>query len=77
MKGIEVDKTFLKGARLYIKKPTPIQAVQIMQTFWVKTMESAEGFQGKEGDYLIRGIRGEVYICDKEIFEESYTLFNK
>ena len=77
MKGIEVNKSYLKGARLYIKKPIPIQAIQINQTFWVKTIETSNGFQGKEGDYLIRGIKGELYICDKEIFEESYMLLNK
>lgn len=28
---------------------------------------------GKMGDYLCKGIRGEFYFCDKEIFYESYT----
>lgn len=26
-----------------------------------------------EGDYIIRGIKGEFYPCKKEIFEESYS----
>lgn len=26
----------------------------------------------KAGDYVIKGIRGEFYSCDREIFEESY-----
>lgn len=29
-----------------------------------------------EGNYLIRGIKGEVYPCDKEIFEQSYDLYS-
>lgn len=73
-RGIEATEVFLIGGRLYVKKPIPIQAVQINQTFWVKTMEGI--FQAKEGDYLIRGIKGELYACDREIFEESYGLLN-
>jgi len=74
-RGIEATDKMLKGARLYIKKPMPIQAIQINQTFWVKTKEGV--FQAKEGDYLIRGIKGELYACDKEIFEASYWFLNK
>lgn len=25
-----------------------------------------------EGDYVIRGIKGEVYVCRRDIFEETY-----
>ena len=28
----------------------------------------------KIGDYLIRGVKGEFYACDKEIFEITYEL---
>lgn len=68
--GIEATKEMLKGARLFVKKPIPIRAIQITQAFWVKTIEGV--FQAKKGDYLICGIRGELYACDREIFEESY-----
>jgi hypothetical protein len=75
MRGIKVNEESLKGGRLFVKKPIPIQAIQIKETFWV---ESPEGnHQGKEGDYLIRGVRGELNICDKEIFEETYQLLNR
>lgn len=56
----------------YIKKPIPIEAVQINEPFEVKTMEGL--MKGKAGDYLITGVRGEQYPCDKEIFEETYEL---
>lgn len=37
------------------------------------TITSKEGIEyGQPGDYLMFGIRGEKYICAKEIFEESY-----
>lgn len=28
--------------------------------------------EGKVGDYLMKGVNGEFYPCDKEIFEKSY-----
>lgn len=74
-KGIEAHVGLLAGGRLYVKRPLPIQAIQINQAFWVETLEGT--FQAKEGDYLIRGIKGELYACDKEIFEKSYELLNK
>lgn len=64
-----------QGCRLYTKRPIPIQAIQINIPF---NVESKEGIMSaKAGDYLISGIKGELYSCDKEIFEESYELLNK
>lgn len=76
MKGIKVNKTWLeKGqARLYVKRPIPIMARQIDETFWVTTLEG--DMQAREGDYLISGIRGELYSCDRDVFEASYDLLN-
>lgn len=28
------------------------------------------------GDYIIKGIKGELYPCRKDIFEETYDLIN-
>lgn len=58
---------------LYVKKPIPIEAVQMDTEFEVKTLEGV--MKGKPGDYLITGIRGEQYPCDKEIFEASYEPY--
>ena len=54
----------------YVKKPIPIKAMQISEEFAVDTLEGRH--TGKAGDYLVIGIRGERYPCDKSIFEESY-----
>ena len=36
-------------------------------------VETLEGrMSGAEDDYLIHGIKGEIYICEKSIFEETY-----
>lgn len=60
------------GTMVYRKKPIEIQAYQIMEDFYVKTLEGT--MRGKAGDYVIQGIRNELYICDKEIFNETYEF---
>jgi hypothetical protein len=55
-----------------VKKPVPVRCVQMGQPFKVETMEGV--LEGKAGDYLMIGVRGEMYPCDKEIFDETYEL---
>jgi len=71
MKGIKLDKQDMAGAKWFVKKPIAIQAKQVAGEFWVESLEGDH--QGKDGDYLMQGVRGEIYICDKDIFEETYT----
>ena len=52
------------------KKPVVIQAVQIDDPFEVETLEGT--MKGKAGDYLVVGIKGEIYPVDKDIFIETY-----
>ena len=54
-----------------MKRPIPIKAIQMHSKFRVQTLEG-DYKQGKPGDYLMCGIDGELYICDKDIFERSY-----
>lgn len=58
--------------QLAVKKPIPIRCVQIHEPFTVETLEGA--LIGKAGDYLMIGVRDEMYPCDKDIFEETYEL---
>jgi hypothetical protein len=40
-------------------------------------VESREGImKGKTGDWLMKGVSGELYVCDKTIFEKTYNLTN-
>lgn len=66
-------KTFepIEGMRGCMKKPIVVHAKQIDEAFRVNSLEG-NFKQGKPGDYLMRGIEGELYICDKEIFEQTY-----
>ena len=54
-----------------MKRPIVVHAKQITEDFRVDTLEGNYK-QGKAGDYLMRGIEGELYICDKAIFDKTY-----
>lgn len=56
--------------RKYKKKPIVVKAIQILRPFKVQTKEGI--MSGKPGDYLIMGIEGEFYPCDKDIFKKTY-----
>ena len=58
--------------RKAVKKPIPIRCIQMQEPFRVETMEGT--LEGKAGDFLMVGIKGEMYPCDKKIFEETYDL---
>ena len=64
------DMTEVDVAFRPCQKTKPANAVQIEEDFVVNTWEGQ--MNGKAGDYLMQGIKGERYICKKEIFEESY-----
>ena len=68
------EKDFDKkhGFKKYRKKPLVIQAKQMNEPFEVVTLEGK--MTGKAGDYLIIGIVGESYPCDKTVFELTYEL---
>ena len=53
-----------------VKKPVTVLAKQMNDEFVVNTMEGK--VRGKKGDYLMVGVKGEMYPCDREIFEETY-----
>ena len=55
-----------------VKKPIPIRCIQMQEAFRVETLEGI--VEGKAGDYLMVGIKGEMYPCAKEIFEETYDM---
>ena len=39
---------------------------------YIHTLEGDMKMKNKVGDYLIKGVRGEFYFCEKNIFEETY-----
>ncbi len=67
----EFDNVFDLNLQPCVKK-TVTFAAQINEPFRVQTMEG-DYKQGKPGDYLMQGVKGELYICDKDIFEITYA----
>ena len=63
----------VEGMLPCVKRPIIVHAKQMKEPFRVDTLEGNYKY-GKNGDYLMRGIEGELYICDREIFEKSYDF---
>ena len=61
------------GMGACMKRPIVVHAKQISEDFRVNTLEGNYK-QGKAGDYLMKGIDGELYICDGLIFERTYDF---
>jgi len=56
------------------KKPVIVEATPMPGPFEVDTMEGT--MQGDTGDVLIRGVKGELYPCDAEVFYETYEVLD-
>ena len=63
----------VEGMKPCVKRPIVVHAMKINEEFRVNTLEGNYK-QGKAGDYLMRGIDGELYICDGPIFDRSYDF---
>jgi PGDYG protein len=61
------------GMQGCIKRPIIVHAMRMDEEFRVNTLEGNYK-QGKAGDYLMRGVDGELYICDGAIFEKTYDF---
>lgn len=68
------QKQEVQGMDLCKKKPVLISYKKIEEPFDVETLEGV--MQGKAGDYLIRGVEGELYLCDAGIFDRTYDKIN-
>ena len=59
----------------FCKKPVIIEATILKEDEVIKTLEGP--LQGRKGDYLITGVRGEQYPCKPDIFHETYYEVTK
>ena len=57
------------------RKTALAEAMRMEQPFVVETLEGT--MRGKAGDYLMRGVHGELYPCDGKVFSETYELFSR
>lgn len=58
------------------KQPIIIGCKQINEQFQVETLEGNYK-TGKPGDYLMKGIDGELYIYDRDLFNRTYDFVSK
>lgn len=54
------------------KLPIIINALRIDKPFQVKTLEGV--MDGKPGDYLMQGVDDELYVCDADMFDQTYKI---
>lgn len=66
----------VEGMNPCMKKPLVVHAKKINEPFTVNTLENTleNPFQGKAGGYLMKGIDGELYICDEDMFKKTYDF---
>lgn len=57
----------------FVKDPFSIRfGADIMDCDYAYITTLQGQFKVKPGDYIIKGVRGQFYSCDKDIFQESY-----
>ena len=56
----------------YVKKPVVVRAKRLTECVDIPTLEGV--LRGEPGDWLIEGVRGEVYACKPDIFEDTYEM---
>jgi len=54
----------------YRKKPIVVQAAELVEEIEIHTREGV--LKGYPGDFLIKGIEGELYPCGRDIFHKTY-----
>lgn len=54
------------------KRPVTVEATPMPAPFEVETLEGT--MQGDAEDVLIRGVEGELYPCDLEVFAQTYDV---
>ena len=59
----------------FCKRPVVVEAVVLEEDRVIETLEGP--LQGRKGDYLITGIKGEQYPCKPDIFHATYYEVTK
>ena len=57
------------------KKPVVVLAMQLEKDTAIETLEGR--MQAKAGDWLIKGVKGELYPVRRDIFEETYEIVSE
>ena len=68
-------KKFAIKFRKVRKLPIVVDATEMTTAFTVETLEGT--MEGKAGDFLIAGIKGEMYPCDRDVFLATYEFIDE
>lgn len=68
--NIEELKEFVGEDLIWGSEPKQALTSAMKECYLIRTLEG--DIRVRNGDYIIKGIKGEFYPCDPEIFEESY-----
>lgn len=49
-----------------------VEAWQTNETIFIETLEGT--MEARPGDWIIKGIRGELYPCKPDVFEKTYEI---
>jgi hypothetical protein len=55
----------------YKKLPVTIEAYQTDKEMSIETLEGT--MKANKGDWIIKGVNGEIYPCKPDIFEKTYV----
>ena len=59
----------------YRKIPVTIEAYQTDKEMEIETLEGT--MKANKGDWIIKGVKGELYPCKPDVFEMTYEKVNE
>jgi hypothetical protein len=68
--SLDAKGFILLKPKYYRKKPVVIEAALVTEMLRIETLEGV--MIANVGDYIIRGVKGELYPCKPDIFVASY-----
>jgi hypothetical protein len=76
MRTFDADhERFPEGYRRARRRPVVVRCVQIDEPFQVGSLDGV--VRGSPGDWLMEGVRGEMYVCHDALFHQTYELINE
>jgi len=54
----------------FMKIPVEIEAYQTDEEVYIETLEGV--MKADKGDWIIKGVKGELYPCKPDVFEMTY-----
>ena len=72
VEAIQFDGMNYSACARFMGYPNPFHTDMGNQIIFIETLEGE--MAAHEGDYIIRGVKGEYYPCKPDIFRQTYEL---